>query len=100
MITSLDPQDQQSFREQIEEDSGGGEPPDERVSDEIDLSMILSPKVHPTLQDRPRARPRAVRVVLDQGFIGLPHDRLEFPELSPEAWPMVINLDRVFILIQ
>jgi hypothetical protein len=39
----LDPQDQQQFSDQIEEDSGCGESPNKKISQEIDLSMIFSP---------------------------------------------------------
>jgi hypothetical protein len=43
VITSLNPQDQQRFSDQIEEDSSRREPPNERISQEIDLSMLFSP---------------------------------------------------------
>ena len=42
---SLRSKDEKSSNENVEDDGRGRRPPDDRVSDEIDLSVVLDPEV-------------------------------------------------------
>lgn len=89
---ALPSEDSQTFEDDIEKDGNSRRPPDKRVANEIDLTVILAPEVDATAQDGPGWGARIPSVRLDKTGIGVPHDLLQFPELTKETWIAIVDL--------
>lgn len=80
----------------VETDRSGAGPPDERISDEVDLAVVFTPEVDTSPEDWPGWRAGVPGVRFDETGVGSPHDPLQLPELAKEAWVAVIDLLGVF----
>lgn len=76
---------------EVDGNGSGRGPPNYRVADEVDLTIIFTPKVDSTLQDRPARGTRVPSVRFDETGIGAPHDLIQFPELAKEARITVVD---------
>jgi hypothetical protein len=110
LVASLGPQDEEDAYAGVGEDGEGAEVPDEWVTDQVDLSVVLDPEaVHSwsngminrelqrcaldaSAQQRPRLRSGVVCVAIGEAGVGPPHDGLELPELFEEARLAVVDL--------
>lgn len=93
--TPLPPQHRQPLERHIGHHRGRGAPPDQGISNQINLSMILPPEINPPTQYGPRSGARVPRVTLHQPGIRRPHDTLQFPELREEAEAGVVHFLRL-----
>lgn len=89
--SSLSADDDEGAGDEVRGDGEGGRPPDERVADEVDLSMVLHPKVDATPQPRPLTGPRVVCVLFRQSGVCLPHDRLKLQKLAHEPGLVIVD---------
>src|SRR5882757_8850203 len=87
------------------EDSNGqgGGPPNNWVSNEVNLAIVFTPEVDTASEDRPRGWSRIPSVRLNKTSIGVPHDLLQLPEFSKEARVLVVDflggLTKLWMLI-
>lgn len=66
-------------------------PPDKRVTNEVDLTVVSTPEVNSTAEDRPRVRPRIPGVRFNQTCVGLPHNLLQLPEFPKKSGAHVVD---------
>lgn len=89
---SLPSQNCKALEDSEDCDGKGRAPPDDRVANEVDLTVVLAPEVDTTLKNRPRWRAGVPSVRFDETSICLPHNLLQFPEFTEEAGVSVIDL--------
>ena len=68
----------------------GRAPPDNRVANKVDLTMVFAPEVDATLEDGPGRRSGVPRVRLDEAGVGAPHNLLQLPEFPEETGISVV----------
>lgn len=90
--SALPSQNSETLDGDVQHNSQSRAPPNDRVTDEVNLTVVLAPEVDTTTKDRPRLRARVPSVRLDQAGVCGPHDLLEFPELTEEARVAVVDL--------
>lgn len=89
---SLPSENSNALEENPDDNGDGGCPPDDRVTKEVDLSVVLTPEVDTALEQRPRLRSRLPGVRVSQASVGLPHDLVQLPELAEETRVSVVDL--------
>lgn len=89
---SLPSENSNALEQDPDDDGDGGCPPDDRVTKEVDLSVVLTPEVDTALEKRPRLGSRLPGVRVSQASVGLPHDLVQLPELAEETRVSVIDL--------
>jgi hypothetical protein len=122
LVASLVAKDEKTSNDDVRKYGDGRKPPNERISNEVNLTMILNPavtkptvsnskhvssvkrmgmkrktnaQVDPSSKRRPRMRARVVGVSIGQTGVRLPHDALELEELGEESRSTVVDLLRV-----
>lgn len=78
LVATLFAQHEQATYANVQEDRDGAQPPRKGISNEVNVSVVLDPKVDATSEEGPVMRSAVVRVSTGQPGIGLPHDFLEF----------------------
>jgi hypothetical protein len=91
-ISAFLPEDEEGAGDEIGCDAGGAHPPCERISDEVDVSVVFDPEVDTPTEGRPVPWMRVVCVAAGQASIGQPHYFLEFPPFTEEARESVVDL--------
>lgn len=97
----------------VRKDCSGAEPPDDRVTEQVDLAVVLYPEVlenyklkhvqtkmriyahDATAKTGPCIGTRVVCVAVSEAGVGGPHDLLQLPELREEAGQLVVDLRRI-----
>ena len=87
----LPAQHSQALESDVQRNSGGGSPPDQRVADEVDLAIVLAPEIDAATQHRPGGGAGVPGVGFDEPGVGRPHDFLQFPEFAEEAGVAVVD---------
>ncbi len=90
--TALPTKNCKALDEHVDTDCSSGSPPDERIPNEIDLRMVLSPEVDTSLEEGPRRWTRIPGMRLNKSSVCKPHDLLQLPELAKEAGLPIIDL--------
>jgi hypothetical protein len=92
LVSTLPAENCHTFEDSKDSDCQGRAPPDNWVSNEVNLSIVLTPEVDTTSEDRPGWWSRIPCVRLNEPSIGVPHDLLQLPELPKEARVLVVDL--------
>ena len=90
--SSLPPENSKTLENRKQSNSQGRAPPDNGVTDEVDLAMILAPEVDTSFQDWPGRWARVPGVRLNKTGVRVPHDFLKFPEFPEETGVAVVYL--------
>lgn len=92
IAASLPSQDGNTLEHNPQGDGDGGSVPDNGVTQEVDLGVVLAPEVDTTAHNGPRLGARVPCVRISETGVGLPHDLLELPELAKESRLAVVDL--------
>ena len=76
VAASLPSEDSNALEDDICQDREGRRPPDGRISEKVDLTMVFTPEVDTTSQDWPGTRPGIPGMRLNKACVGLPHNLL------------------------
>lgn len=98
LVAALPSQENDALEDGEDGDSDGRRPPDNWVTDEIDLAVLLAPEVDAATEDWPGLWARVPGVRVKEASVGGPHDLLELPELAEETWVLVVDLLDIRIL--
>lgn len=90
-IATLPAENCERLESEVDGNGSGRGPPNYRIADEVDLTIIFTPKVDSTLQDRPARGTGVPSVRFDETGISAPHDLVQFPELAKEAGVAVVD---------
>jgi hypothetical protein len=93
---SLPSQNCKTLEDGKDRNSNGRAPPDDRVTNEVNLAVVLAPEVDTTLKNRPRWWARIPSVRFDKTGIRVPHDLLQLPEFTKETRVPVVDLFGAF----
>lgn len=112
-VATLGTKHEESSYGRVRKHCSGAKPPDDRVTQEVDLAVVLYPEVlenyklnHVQTKMRvyahdaaaetgPCIGTRVVRVAVSEAGVGGPHDLLQLPELREEAGQLVVDLRRI-----
>ncbi|KAI9163621.1 LOW QUALITY PROTEIN: hypothetical protein HJFPF1_05242 [Paramyrothecium foliicola] len=92
VAAALPADDGQSLKEDPDGNGGSGGVPHNRVTQEVDLHVVLAPEVDTTAEDGPRGRAGVPSVRVGETGVGPPHDRVELKELAKESRVVVVDL--------
>ena len=80
-----------SLENEVDTNGQGGRPPDQRVSKQVNLAVVLAPEVDTAEESGPRGRARVPSVRFNQASVGGPHNLLQLPELAEESRVTVVD---------
>lgn len=92
LVSTLLTKDEEGADDEVDCDAGGTHPPGERITDEIDVAVVLNPEVDPATEGRPVPRTRVVCVTAGETCVGPPHHFLELPPFTDETRELVVDL--------
>lgn len=92
VAASLPAQDGNALEDNPSKDSHRRRPPDDGVTEEVNLRVGLTPEVDTSAEDGPGLGAGIPGVGVGEAGVGLPHDLLQLPELSKEARAAVVDL--------
>jgi hypothetical protein len=79
-------------RTNVSREGDSAHPQRERISEEVNVSVVLDPEVDtPTEVGQFRGR-RVACVAASQDSIGQSHDFLEFPSFAKKTWEVVVDI--------
>ena len=95
LVSTLLTEDEEDADDKVRGNACSAHPPGERISDEIDVSVLLDPKVDTATESRPVPWARVICMAAGESSIRPPHDLLEFPPFTEESRELVVDLWRV-----
>lgn len=92
VVAALPSENSNALEDDPDRNGNAGRPPDNGVSEEVDLSVLASPEVDTSAEDGPRLRARVPGMGVSEASVGPPHDLVKLPELAKEARSSVVDL--------
>lgn len=89
---SLPAKNRNTLEEKVNANGHRRGPPNEGVSEEVNLTVVFTPEVDTAEHSGPRRRARVPGMRLSQAGVGLPHHLLKFPELTKKSGVTVVDL--------
>lgn len=100
IAATLPSQDGNALEQNPDDNGNGRRPPDNRVANEVNLSVVLAPEIDTATENGPRLGARVPSMRISQTCVGSPHDLLELDELAKEARVAVIDLFSIFSMLR
>lgn len=92
LVTPLLAEDEETTNDDVESNAGGAHPPCKGIADEVDMTVILDPKVDSATESGPMPWSRIVGMSAGKAGVGPPHYFLEFPPFPDESWEFIVDL--------
>jgi hypothetical protein len=93
---TLPSENRQTLDSNVQGNGSSGRPPNDWVTNKVDLTMVLTPEIDATAQDRPRSRAGIPRVRLNEASVCFPHYLLKLPEFAKETRSPIVDFLGIF----
>ena len=91
LVSALCTQDQEHTNACVQQNARQDRPPHHGVANQIHLTVILDPKVDTAAHPRPLMWARAVRMLIHNVVVHLPHDLVQLEKLGQEARSLIVD---------